>query len=419
MTQIVFLAKCGVTATFRKDLKSVGKLIGLDESDVIIVESGGFLNQEYLHAYERFLKRHNLTIGTEQHAADEEADQYSDYEDDNIDGDDIDDNEMESEEEKDQKKKVNSKDNGERCELPDNCEKWFQMCLSRKKKHKPDLLMGYRKKGSKYASGKVLPLRPKLGSFQKAKSFLKLNDLGNEKAMILRTSANEPGFYGGAVTRSQSKQVNTAPISEKGKSNKLSDPKLGETKQPSNSETNRSSTPPATEIQLEETADNRTAPFEIKPNAIIIGDDAFSILLDADHNKEESASKKSNDMLRLVRHLSGFSEYTSHHGQLHLLISVQEPKLSTGNSLIAQHCRRLKNNFDVVVLFNLQSTSARTFLSSLSTGNEYQELKTIYQYATRMPYTPRVSGSLDQRIGFPYLMFGIKHNTSDPELKYR
>ena len=162
---------------------------------------------------------------------------------------------------------------------------------------------------------------------------------------------------------------------------------------------------------------SNTLPFEIKRNAIIIGDDAFSILLDAEHSKD--ASTKSSEMLKLVRHLSGFSEYTSHHGQLHLLINVQEPKLSTGNSLIAQHCRRLKNNFDVIILFNLQSTSARSFISSLCTGQEYQELKAIYQYATKMPYTPRVSDSLDQRVGYPYLAFSIKHNISDPELKYR
>ena len=419
LTQIVYLSRTKCTPKFKQDLFAVGKGLGIP---VEILDSDGVLNSVYQKAFQSFFNAQNTENATESKTDDVTSDEDA--------------------------------DNPNKDSDNDECVTWLKSVIANRTvtDKKTDYLKGLRKKGPRARN--ILPSEPRLGGIRKSRDFFKLNDspVRGQKSLLLRT--NEQSTKGGALTRSSRKRLLEAE--EKDDSRREKNPQLpqfleGESKprkkrrqkkdgiegiaqdpqenndrvmdkklEKEGEEEEKEEEEEETEEEEEEEEKKEKkkeegGTFNLKRGGIIIVDDAF---VSNEKDNTQNANSKSDSLYRTIKHLNLIAEASSHHFGISLLIISQSPQIATGSSVLANYVRRIKQNLDVFILFKMDSSTVRHFLNGVATGEQYQNLKSMYSFATNPPSNYTID-SQDQRGCYPCFIFTLSNQSCSPHLKYR
>ena len=438
------MGRSGVPKEYKQALHQAASHIGV--TDVHIFESGGALNPVYQKAYQDLIKRES---GNESLVSDQNSDRSGKESD-------ADEEEEEEEEKEDEEKerKGTRKDtvnkNSDTTDPPDECTAWLCKILNKDKRvirrknvnhDSSDALKGLRLKGSLFKSNfsdpsrsphKRLSPRAKLGSLKKARDFITLNDkrIRGQKDLIL---SPENPFQGGAVTRSKSQQNSNliAPNLEQIDGKKGSQSVIQASAKERVNDTDpesREKIDNNLEAQVEDRDSEKDTigkgelpsekEFTLKRNGIVIMDDIFVSEDLADENGGNDNKANAEAMVKTIRHIAHFAELGAHHFSLSLFLVSQSAQIFTGSSILANYIRRIKNNFDIFVLFRSNSNSIRHFIQSMAAGSDYQNLKELYNYAVDTPACSSLDPS-DQRTCFPYLAFSQNKQHCHPDLLFR
>ena len=428
LTQIVFLSKTKCSPKFRQELSKIAQSLGIE---LKVFDNHGVLSPEYQDAFKRFYEAQNgETSDPEKHVR--------------VDGE-IDESESEGEVTKDTSGNMDN----------DECTAWLTSVIASRNKSRGnkarieeqnknvDYLRGLRKKGPRTGT---LSAKSKLGGHRRAKDFLKLNDrqVRDQKSLLLRTG--EPAIthpIGGAVStrsrtaalRNGTKDEEKNPVSSRffdKKEKVLENQKEEKVKESvgkdqvvkdTNKEDHHINQPDKTnqndneQTSKESDFGEQTGRFDLKRGGLVIVDDAFVTSTD-DDSEGQNANARSETLYRTIKHLNLFTEASSHHFGVSLVIVSQSPQIVTGSSVLANYVRRLKQCIDIFIVFKMDSSTARHFLNTISTGENYQNLKRMLSFATEPPSNYTID-PFDQRGCWPYFVFTLSNQACNPNLKYR
>ena len=427
VTQIIWLSKTKCSAKFRQELESISRSLNVP---LHVFDSHGVLTPSYQRAFKKYHDREKSEGLSETRQ-------------------DIDDREVESEGEIEKDKKNKEDDDNH-----DECVEWLSSVIASRKRtnrndtnkngNHIDFLKGFRKKGPR---AKILSPKSRLGGPKKTRDFLRLNDqqVRNQKSLLLRT--DEPVPRGGAVmTRSRTansgveteeteknpnssrffseaeKSVKSRKRGETSKENETENSKRAKKEQKEDiypegdkedlNEKNKEQGEKEEEKEMRQDED-----FELKRGALIVADDAF-VSNNDDESQETNPNVRSETLYKTIKHLGLIAEASSHHLGFSLIIISQSPQIVTGSSILANYARRLRQNIDIFVCFKMDSSTTRHFINTISTGEIYQDLKSMLNFATNPPSNFTID-PFDQRGCYPYFAFTLSNQACNPNLKYR
>ena len=430
LTQVIFLSKTKCSVKFREELLNITRSLNIP---LRVFDVHGVLDSEYQNAFKRFYEAENGETSDRERRSTETNGEMNDSED---------------ESHTDRKRATDNNDY-------DECTNWISSVIADRKRNRNknrtrlrgeddnvDYLKGLRKRGPKT---NTLSPRSKLGGHRRTRDFLRLNDrqVRNQKSLLLRK--DEPvgtDHAGGAVftrsrtaaLRNESQDGEKNPSSsrffdEKGKLSKTQEQKeirknidKGESSKEHDEMDHHESQIPDEGMKNDKEKDQKSSDeeqeekFDLKRGALIIVDDAF--VTATDEEQDQNANARSETLYRTIKHLNLLCEASSHHFGVSLVIVSQSPQIVTGSSILANYVRRLKQNIDVFLLFKMDSSTARHFINTISTGQTYQEIKGMLSFATNPPSNHTID-PFDQRGCWPYFAFTLSNKSCNPNLQYR